>query len=322
MKTNETKSAGILFAAAVLAFAAGCATKPAAGSAVAPTVSEMLSAEPVVVNVQSAGGGARAGGIDAQNPASKFIAAASPFKVFSLEGGHKRAQMRVRNATSEDFGVSYVVSWFDKDGAEILTRPAKSIRLKGRSTAPLTDVCTEKAGVSAEIEIHLIPAENIKETKLTFENASKILVDKFSSDAQFLDSLKKVQDALGEGKKPVMVVRSLDDNSGGRNDAQLQTLAKGFRIEVRKTGFLDVKDDAAYQAITDRLVFSADGGLERSTMLEAYGTHVPPDFILTGELRPGEDRKSSVLFLTLHDISGASGRGGVIAWEDKAPIGD
>ena len=342
MKTNMKKAiVPTLFA---LALAAGCKSTPPPP----PTVNEILASKNIVLNIPAAedvetdgkagggkaagagggkvagagGGKAPAGAAAGTGEAANFVKVASPFRVFAVEGGNKRAQMRIRNVTEEAFGVSYRIYWFDKFGAEILERPPKTILLQPMSTASITDFCTEPAGVTAEIEMRLVPADQVEDTELTFENAAKVLVSEFSSDAQFLASLRKVQTALGAGKKPVMVVRALDDNSGKRQNYNIQTLAKDFRSQVRKTGLLDVKDDAAYQEITDRLNFSADGGLERNTMLAAYGTHVPPDFILTGELRLGENGKGTVLFLTLHDLSGVSGRGGTIAWEDKALIGE
>lgn len=313
MKTNLKKA--IVPALFAMALAAGCGTPPEPPP---PTVNEILASKNIVLDL-SAGGEAK--GANGAGEAAQFVKIASPFKVYALDGGHKRAQMRIRNITEEAFGVAYVVSWFAEDGAELFSRPRKTVLLEPFSTVALTDFCTEPSGVAAAIELHLIPADRVQEAKLTFDDAARELVSKFASDAQFLASLKKVQAALGKDRKPIMVVRSFDPElrGGARAGLRLDTLAQDFRNEVRKTGLFDLKDDEATQAMIDRIKFSADTGLEGGELLEAFKSHVSPDFILTGVLRSEKDG-SGVLFLTLHDLSGASGRGGTIAWEDKTPI--
>ena len=315
MKTNMKKA--IVPALFAMAFAAGCGTPPEPPP---PTVNEILASKNITLDFPAAGKGGPAKGVAPGDEASQFVKVASPFKVYELEGGHRRAQMRIRNITAEAFGVAYVVSWFDTDGAELFARPRKTALLQPMSTVALTDFCTDPTGVAAEIELHLVPADQVVENTLTFEDAARELVSKFASDTQFLAALKKVQAALGKDKKPIMVVRSFEID-GPRGALRLDTLAQDFRNEVRKTGFFDLKDDEATQAMIDRIKFSADSGLESGELLEAFRSHVSPDFILTGVLRSGKNGRG-ILFLTLHDLSGTSGRGGTIAWEDKTPIGE
>ena len=188
-------------------------------------------------------------------------------------------------------------------------------------TKVLTNSGSAQEGGVAYYLISDIPAVYLLSNyTLTFEDAARELVSKFASDTQFLAALKKVQAALGKDKKPIMVVRSFEID-GPRGALRLDTLAQDFRNEVRKTGFFDLKDDEATQAMIDRIKFSADTGLESGELLEAFRSHVSPDFILTGVLRSGKNGRG-ILFLTLHDLSGTSGRGGTIAWEDKTPIGE
>ena len=148
--------------------------------------------------------------------------------------------------------------------------------------------------------------------KTTFGKAGAVLVGRFSSDPQLLGTLEGARSSLRG--KPAMAVRSFEDNTGRRHYYQLQTLAMDFRNRVRKTGLLDVKDDAACQEIIDRLNFSANGGLEDNAMPAPCSPSVTPDFVLTGELRRGETEDFSILFLMLHD------RSGVLVWSDRALI--
>ena len=310
------KHESALFTIAAIAIASalstGCSTPPPPP----PTVNEILASEIVVLDQSSLAKTQ----VDPTG-ALRFVEVVDPLKVVSLPGGGKRAQIRLRNITKEQYAIRYWFSWIDADGMVILKRAPRTPAIDPLSTLSLTDVYVEPNGVSAEVEMRLLPASEATDDGLySFEEAAEQLVQKFEADAQFDKAYQAVAAKLGADRKPVIVVRAFENNVvGERLASKLDSLAKDFRKEVRKAGKFDLKEDESTQILVDRIRFSADGGLESGELLNALRTHVSPDFVLTGEL-VSDSADAYRLDLKLLDLSGASGRGGTIAWEDKAKI--
>ena len=310
------KHESALFTLAAIAIASAMSTGCSSPPPPPPTVNEILASEIVVLNLSSSAKSQA----DVKG-AGRFMEVVNPLSVVALPGGGKRAQVRLRNTTQEQYAVRYSFIWFDADGMEIVRRPPRTPAIDPLSTLSLTDVYIEPNGSRAEIEMRLLPASEATDDGLySFDEAAEQLVQKFEADAQFDKAYQAVAAKLGADRKPVIVVRALENNVvGERLASKLDSLAKDFRKEVRKAGKVDLKEDESTQLLVDRIRFSADGGLESGELLNALKTHVSPDFVLTGEL-VSDSIDAYRLDLKLIDLSGASGRGGTIAWEDKAKI--
>ncbi len=303
-----------LCVATALSLVTGCRTPPPQTY----SVNEILAMAPVGFTLSADPNSPNA--LDPQ-AAGRFVDVLKPLAVTPMEGGGMRAQIRLRNKTQEDFTLAYNFAWLDEAGLEICRSPLRKDLFKALATLSPTDICTDPAGVSAEIEIRLLPVDQAVGTGLyTFDDAADSLVKKFVNDPVFAKTCQQVTERLGGGRKPVIVVRAFDNNVvGERNTLRLSSLAKDFRSAVRKAGKFDLKDDDATQAMVDRIKYSANGGLENGELLNTLKTHVSPDFILTGEL-VDDSSEAYRLDLVLHDLSGVSGRGGTIAWEGKSKI--
>lgn len=90
--------------------------------------------------------------------------------------------------------------------------------------------------------------------------------------------------------------------------------------EVRE---VDVKDDSATQEMIDRVHASAKDGLESGELLSAFKKHVSPHCVMTGEVEEFQETGQRVykIYLRLFDISGTTGDGGLVIWEDYFIIG-
>ena len=319
---KRTLSPAPFAALLAVALAAGCASPPPPP----PTPAEIAASETIVAVVSSNPDAADA---SADSPyARKFLQLPSKVSLSKLPGGTLRAQIRVKNIAGETLGLRYRFAWSDKDGTELVAGSWKSAILEPLVPVALTDICTDPDCVSCEVTLRVVPPDDIEEseagdlTVLDFDDAADQLVKKFVSDREFAKAYKAVAAKLEDGVKPVIVVRSIENATKERNMQRLAALARNFRVAVRTSGRFDLKEDAESQMFVDRIRFSADGGLEGGELLNALKTHVSPDFVLTGVLQEDDDPgvKTYRLFLALHDLSGRSGRGGTIAWEDKATI--
>ena len=154
-----------------------------------------------------------------------------------------------------------------------------------------------------------------------FEEAPGILVGDMLSDAQFNVKYAAVSKQLPVGRKPVFVLQSLKNNTPDRIETRVKSAAKDVRILCRKSAMFDVKDDDATQMMVDRIRMSVNGGLESGDLLSAFKTHASPQYVMTGEVDK-LGRRYYKLYLRLIDLSGISGDGGLIVWEDSLKITD
>ncbi len=155
-----------------------------------------------------------------------------------------------------------------------------------------------------------------------FEAAADKLVDSMLDDAAFQAKYDRLAAKLGDGRLPVFVVQTFRNSTEERIDERIQSMARDVRIKLRKSAKFDLKDDRAAQAMVDRIRWSADTGLESGDLLDALLSHVSPHYLLTGEVKGFRDRDVATfkIYLALHDLSGVSGDGGLVVWEDVATV--
>lgn len=154
-----------------------------------------------------------------------------------------------------------------------------------------------------------------------FEDAPGILVGDMLSDVQFNVKYAAVEKQLPAGRKPVFVLQSLKNNTPDRIETRVKSAAKDVRILCRKSAMFDVKDDDATQMMVDRIRMSVNGGLESGDLLSAFKTHASPQYVMTGEVDK-LDKRCYKFYLRLIDLSGISGDGGLIVWEDSLKVTD
>lgn len=154
-----------------------------------------------------------------------------------------------------------------------------------------------------------------------FNRCATDLVDKMLSDPAFKRKLAAL--ALPEEQLPILVMRSLENNTTKRIQQNLDSMTRDIRIKLRRSGLFDFKDDIATQTIVDRIMKNTDGGLEAGNLIGQLQTHASPNYILTGELVSFEDsgrRHTFKLYLALHDLGTNPGSGGLIVWEDSSEV--
>lgn len=159
-------------------------------------------------------------------------------------------------------------------------------------------------------------------TMTDYDNAAINLVNMMLTDAAFQKKLNKMTSALEDGRLPTIVIRSIHNGTTERIQSRLDSMGREIRIRIRKSGLFDLKDDSAAQTMVDRIKWSANSGLESGELLNALKSHVSPHYLMTGEVLHFEDHgyHTFKLYMTLHDISGLSGDGGIIVWEDTCNI--
>lgn len=169
---------------------------------------------------------------------------------------------------------------------------------------------------------HLIHGKANELTMTDYNNAAINLVNMMLTDAAFQKKLNKMTSALEDGRLPTIVIRSIHNGTTERIQSRLDSMGREIRIRIRKSGLFDLKDDSAAQTMVDRIKWSANSGLESGELLNALKSHVSPHYLMTGEVLHFEDHgyHTFKLYLTLHDISGLSGDGGIIVWEDTCNI--
>ncbi len=155
-----------------------------------------------------------------------------------------------------------------------------------------------------------------------FDAAADRLVDSMLDDEAFQKKYDRLAKALGPDRLPVFVVQSLRNATEERINERIDSMSRDIRIRVRKAGKFDLKDDREAQKMVDRIRWSADTGLESGELLDALRTHVSPHYLMTGEVKGFRDGDVATfkLYLALHDLSGVSGDGGLVVWEDVATI--
>ncbi len=159
-------------------------------------------------------------------------------------------------------------------------------------------------------------------TMTDYDNAAINLINMMLTDAAFQKKLNKMTSALEDGRLPTIVIRSIHNGTTERIQSRLDSMGREIRIRIRKSGLFDLKDDSAAQTMVDRIKWSANSGLESGELLNALKSHVSPHYLMTGEVLHFEDHgyHTFKLYMTLHDISGLSGDGGIIVWEDTCNI--
>ena len=160
-------------------------------------------------------------------------------------------------------------------------------------------------------------------TTSDFNRAAVSLVNMMLSDEAFNKKLTKLTNTLEDDALPTIVMQTIHCSIPGERLAlHLDSMSRDARIRIRKSGLFDLKDDRATQMMVDRIKSSVDGGLESGELLNALRTHVSPHYIMTGEIMSFRDGDiyTYKLDMTLHDLSGKSGDGGIIVWEDVCQI--
>lgn len=119
------------------------------------------------------------------------------------------------------------------------------------------------------------------------ETATNELLLKMRKNAIFTQNYMKVRDS--KGALPVIIVGNIDNKTTSRIQNRLDLVREIVTTSLYEMNLFDVKDDAAAAAISERLTVSEEGGLEDGSLVESYGSHDSPDFMLIGDIAAFRD---------------------------------
>lgn len=109
----------------------------------------------------------------------------------------------------------------------------------------------------------------------------------------------------GKGALPVIVVGNIENRTTSRIQGRLDTVREIINTSLCEMDLFDVKDDSANAAIVSRMAQSAEGGLEDGSLVESFGAHESPDFLLIGDMSAFRDYggyHTYKLHLAIHNL--------------------
>lgn len=169
----------------------------------------------------------------------------------------------------------------------------------------------QETGMRYISENEVIAGKASAPTMYDLESSVQTLMSKMRASQRFAENYNSVKTA--KGAIPVVVIGKITNLTSERLQGRLDAIGESVRTSLFDSGLFDVKDDSAAEAISARMLRSADEGLEDGSLVEEFGTHDSPDFIVLGDLRHFEDvggYHTYRLRLSIHNL-----RTGKIVWE-------
>ena len=177
--------------------------------------------------------------------------------------------------------------------------------------------CSTKVVPSQEAGVRYVPQGEViagrasSPTMYDLESSVQSLMSKMRGSPRFAQNYNAVKNA--KNALPVVVIGNIDNLTSERLQGRLDAVGEGVRASLFDSGLFDVKDDRASEAISSRLIRSVDEGLEDGSLVDGFGAHDSPDFIVLGDLRHFEDvggYHTYRLRLAIHNL-----RTGKVIWE-------
>lgn len=131
----------------------------------------------------------------------------------------------------------------------------------------------------------VIPGAAGQPTMYDLESSAQVLIQKMLAHPQFAKNYAAAK-AIKGGRTPIVVVGNIANKTTERVQGRLDAIGDTIRAMLFDSSLFEIKNDEAANAIKRRIILSSDGGIENADeLIQSFGEHDAPDFIVLGDLR-------------------------------------